>query len=177
LDQRPLDTVSYWLKHKHGADFIAVDATTGTQDKVVVATPVAATEKFSAIDAWLKTKTSLPIWWAESYTPAKTPKAYATAQAAAFARMAKDGVAVALQWQPQAIGGICYGCLYTDTRVPGGGQATPSGQVFELLRDTLRSNDWRGAKLTIKGQLLTLRHPSGAAIIVNGHKNTVRVAP
>jgi hypothetical protein len=175
LDQRPLDTIAYWLQHKHGADFIAVDATTGTQDKVVVATPVAATEKFSAIDAWLKMKTSLPIWWVESYTPAPSARAYATAQAAAFARMAKDGVAVALQWQPQAVGSVCYGCLYTDTSMPGGGQPTVSAGVFALLRDPLRSLNWTQAKLTVRGQLLVLRHPDGTSIVVNGRKNTVQV--
>src|SRR5690606_473294 len=68
VDQRALDAIEYWIKHKKGADFIVVDGATVTTDGGNVPDDFAATAKFSAITEWLKQKSGgLPVWWAEWY--------------------------------------------------------------------------------------------------------------
>src|SRR3712207_8647941 len=57
-DQRVLDAFTYWLAHKHGADFIVVDghATTATR----AADESTALSKFSAVNRWLDRKSTRP---------------------------------------------------------------------------------------------------------------------
>jgi hypothetical protein len=175
VDQRPLDAISYWLAHKHGADFIALDATSATRDRGVQGSPVAATAKFSAVDGWVRARTTLPIWWVEFYTPAPTLRAYSAAQAAAFVRMAKDGVAVALQWQPQADGSDCQGCLYTDTRTALGGRSTISGRMFTMLARALSEVSWTTSSLSERGSVLRIHHHGGPTIVVDERSLSVRL--
>jgi hypothetical protein len=47
IDQRGLDVITYWLKHKYGGDFLTVDGWALNNDKEM--------------------KTDLPIWWSEWY--------------------------------------------------------------------------------------------------------------
>jgi hypothetical protein len=176
LDQRDLDVVSYWLAHADGAQFVAVDAPTTTRDAGLVTDPVTATEKFSAVDTWLKARTRLPIWWAEFYAAGGTEIQGATAQAAALVRMAADDVAAALMWQPQASGSVCDGCLYTDTRVAKGGVATVGGTTFASLRDPLANQTWTDHDLTTRGAILVLTGSNGVKVTVNGTTNAVMVS-
>ena len=67
IDQRPLDVITYWLQHKVGADFLAVDGGTSTRQNTLPTSLQEGAAKFSALDAWLKQQTDLPIWWAEFY--------------------------------------------------------------------------------------------------------------
>ena len=46
-------------------------------------------------------------------------------------RMVESGSSAALLWGPQAKDRSCAGCLWSDTRIPGGGQATPFLSTFE----------------------------------------------
>jgi hypothetical protein len=103
LDQATLDAIRYWLANKAGAQFIAVDGrdipTTG-----VITNPLTATEKYAAVDAWLRKQTSLPIWWTESYIQPESnwPAGQAAAaRVAALVQMASSGARVGMQWQPQ----------------------------------------------------------------------------
>jgi hypothetical protein len=130
VDQRALDAIDYWLHHAHGADFVAVDAKTGTKDHGLTTGPVEATAKFTVVDAWLRQRTALPIWWTEFYATTTdtrlggaAARELVTAQAAALVRMAADGVSAAFQWRPEADGKNCRGCLWSDTRSRSGGRA------------------------------------------------------
>jgi hypothetical protein len=119
IDPHALDAIRYWLAHKHGADFLAVDGSLPTA---------------RALSPTLRAMTSLPVWWSEFYAVPFGPAGIgisAARQAAmtvsALLDRAWDGASVVLLWQPQAEGTDCAGCLWTDTRPAGGGRPTATG--------------------------------------------------
>lgn len=109
-DQRPLDVVQYWLQHKAGAGFIALDASNGNKDNVNITDPFTAAEKFADVTHWVRSlnaklypdAATLPIWWAEWYADPYTDitnsdynnavKSYAIIQ------LVKAGGAIAFSW-------------------------------------------------------------------------------
>ena len=135
LDQRSLDVISYWLAHKHGADFITIDGSSSNDDGVWLKDEFATAQKFTDVYNWIRLQANggatLPIWWAEWYAgyPASAPKSqdyYNALMASDAISTAMSGVAVTLAWQPQ---GDTQGFsfpegVWTDTSVAGGGQAT-----------------------------------------------------
>jgi hypothetical protein len=135
LDQRALDAVSYWLAHKHGADFVTVDAGTATKDAGFNGDAFAATEKILAVAAWIRQRTTLPLWWAEWHvlTPgaARSQRYRDAVMTVSLMRMVQSGSSAALLWGPQGKNSSCAGCLWTDTRVRGGGRSTPFLSTFE----------------------------------------------
>jgi hypothetical protein len=118
IDQRALDAIEYWIRHKKGADFIVVDGASMTNDKGNVPNDFAAQAKFGAITNWLKQKSNdLPVWWAEWYVEPEnsgwTEEKRTAVQATALMEFAKSGVQTALYWNPQLKGaGECAGCLW-----------------------------------------------------------------
>ena len=62
----------YWLEHKHGADFITLDAGTDNKDGGSMGAYTGA-QKFADVAAWLRKlprdrypgARTLPLWWAE----------------------------------------------------------------------------------------------------------------
>ncbi len=134
VDQRVLDSVDYWLRHKHGADFIAVDGPTASDDRDVYPDEVTALDKLGAIDRWLRSKTDLPIWWDEYYVePESLPWAEnrrIAVNAAALIEMARTGVTTALYWNNEAEDDRCQGCLWISTQTRNGG--TPGGMLTLL---------------------------------------------
>lgn len=140
VDQRALDAFEYWLRHKRGADFVVVDGHTATADRGLVVDEFTALEKFSAVNRWIRQRTDLPVWWAEFYVgePASGwPTEHRTAVlAAALAELVRSGTAVALYWNPQRTEEDCPGCLWTSTRLSGGGEPLPA---LSVLRDFLRT--------------------------------------
>ncbi len=139
VDQRVVDAVDYWLAHKHGADFVAVDGPTASDDRDVYPDPVTALGKLGAIDEWLRSKTSLPIWWDEYYVEPEslpwTEKERIAINAAALIELARTGVSTVLYWNNEAQDARCQGCLWISTLVPGGG--APGG-MLTLLQDFAR---------------------------------------
>jgi hypothetical protein len=135
LDQRALDAVSYWLAHKHGADFVTVDAGTATRDAGINGDAFAATEKISAVAAWVRQRTTLPLWWAEWHvlTPevARSQRYRDAVMTLSLIRMVKSGSSAALLWGPQGDNSLCAGCLWSDTRFRGGGRPMPFWSTFE----------------------------------------------
>jgi hypothetical protein len=131
VDQRVLNSVDYWLSHKHGADFIAVDGPTASDDRDVYPDEVTALDKLGAIDRWLRSKTDLPIWWDEYYVePESLPWAEnrrIAINAAALIEFARTGVTTALYWNNEAEDGRCQGCLWISTLTQNGG--TPGGML------------------------------------------------
>jgi glycosyl hydrolase family 39 (putative alpha-L-iduronidase) len=126
VDRRSLKAVEYWLEHKKGADFIAVDGFTASEDRGLVPDEFTALDKFAAVTTWLRSRAGgLPVWWAEWYVaPEDTvwsePRRTAVLTAAMI-EFARSGAATALYWSPQrsAPGGGCTGCLWAvDTGRP-----------------------------------------------------------
>lgn len=136
LDQRSLDVITYWLAHKHGADFIAVDASSSNSDGVWTVDEFATAQKFADVYNWIRSQpnggTTLPIWWAEWYAgyPSNAPQnlAYYNAlMASGEIYAAMSGASVLLTWQPQgnAQGFSFPEGIWTDTVMSGGGKLTP----------------------------------------------------
>jgi hypothetical protein len=131
LDQGMLNAVSYWLAHKVGADFIAVDgATENAKAGTQVVDAVTAANQYAVVDHWIRSQTTLPIWWMESHIE---PAGWTTAQGAAarvatLAEMASSGASVGMQWQPQDQAGWPDEGLWTSTLGAGGGQETALAQ-------------------------------------------------
>jgi hypothetical protein len=131
MDQRALDAIEYWLDHKEGADFITIDMSIANKDAASSIDPFDSTQKLNAVARWIRERTGLPLWAARWHPfPAIVDGWGSDEQSALIAKalvqMIKSNVEVALLWQPQAKGTQCLGCLWTDTRVVGGGQPTQS---------------------------------------------------
>lgn len=131
VDQRSLDVVEYWNQHKHGADFVALDASTSTRDKGLITTPDRASRIYADATRWARGVTGLPVWWSEFYPdaapaageaapasddgpPADQARAVATLDA--VARAAEGGAAAMLLWQPEASDDLPYAALWSQAR-------------------------------------------------------------
>jgi hypothetical protein len=139
IDRRALDVVDHWLAHKVGADFVAVDGNTKTRDGTRPAGVDVGAQKYAAVNRWLRTRTDLPIWWAEFYpdVPAgvaagPSSPASAAAMLAAVAAHAETGARAALLWGPQA-DELAYAALWTDSTEPDGGRPTPLTAAWTWL--------------------------------------------
>jgi hypothetical protein len=135
VDPRATAAIEYWLRHKVGADFVSIDG----DDEPTWGTPatgaVAATAKFAAVDAWLRARTTLPIWWSEFYVQPIGSRWNAGRQAAlltiALSRIGASGASVALLWGPEADGQPrVLGYLWTSCRSASGGRPTPLAASF-----------------------------------------------
>lgn len=137
VDQRDLDAITYWLDHADGGDFLAVNGPTNVWHDGLAgpdATAVQNAEKYRDINEWIRSKTNLPIWWMEVYSPADPAQGYLApssprAMGSALKALDESGAAVALLWHPEAKGDSCYGCLWrrsNGTLVP-----TPIAGVLE----------------------------------------------
>jgi Glycosyl hydrolases family 39 len=147
IDQRPLDAITYWLAHKHGADFITLDAGTDNKDGASTGAYTGA-QKFADVASWLRKlppatypgARTLPLWWAEwkvETSPVSSDLTYLTSIiASGLATTLRSGASVALIWGAQ---GDTRGIgdpegLFTDTRDSSGGAATPLADVMRGLR-------------------------------------------
>lgn len=141
LDQRDLDAVDYWLRNKEGADFITLDMSSPNRDFAAPAGLSKSTGKIAAITKWVRQETDLPIWAAKwSVLPREGQQPGLLQQssllATGFAEMIRSGVEVGLLWEPQGRGDNCRGCLWNDTRLPGGGQPNVSMAALDSLAST-----------------------------------------
>lgn len=126
VDKRTMDVVEYWLEHKHGAEFITIDGGVRPKDDASGYNAIEATQKFHDVSQWIKSKTELPLWWAEDYvnmTPemAGDTLIQSAALAAMLAQYALSGVNVSLRWAPEAQRGANEMNLFSSTRQVGGG--------------------------------------------------------
>jgi hypothetical protein len=142
VDQRGLDVITYWLKHKHGGDFVAMDGWALNNDNVTNTDAFGMVQKFADINNWVRKQTNLPIWWSEWYVDDPTVSHgslnyYNALQSTALANMLTSGGSTALQWQPQ---GDKYGYsysegLFTDTNMANGGKATAFAASSQAFKD------------------------------------------
>jgi hypothetical protein len=110
FDQRPLDVMMYWLKHKAGAGFVTVDADATNKDNINIAYASVAAEKFADVVHWIRSlndliypgAATLPIWLAEWYARPHTDwtdNRHSNAiKTCAMMEFLKAGGAVALAW-------------------------------------------------------------------------------
>ena len=173
LDQNSLNAVSYWLDHKAGADFIAIDGRTAAPTKVP-SQPVAATEMFSAVNRWIVTKSTLPIWWMEWYarSPQLGPAEWNAVSAYALVQIAASGARTALIWDPEFIPGH-------STATPGlWVSATDAGTALTPVFETLRV-DMFGTRVKLaspeSGVVILENANHFIAIEVNGYRQSVVV--
>ncbi len=181
VSQPILDGFSYWLANKSGADFLAVDGPTevasannGTGDNTITASPLDASQMYAAVDNWIHSQTSLPIWWMESHiqpctsTTSCNPSAKCTSitcwsdqQAAAsriatLALMNASGASVGMWWQPQEEPDWQDQGLWTSTLSSDGGQPTTLDRYLNQTVSILRQ------KLTLIGG-----QPNGVMVVTS----------
>lgn len=136
LDQRPLDVITYWLAHKHGADFMAIDGASSNKDGKWTTDAFGSAQKFVDIYNWIRLQpdggATLPIWWAEWYAgyPANAPNDlnyYNALMASDAMYTLMSGANALFIWQPQGDSkGFSFPeGIWNDTSLQGGGQATP----------------------------------------------------
>src|SRR6266516_702295 len=142
LDPRTLNAIQYWGVNKVGADFIAVDGQ-GFPETGPITDPLTASEKYAAVDQWLRQRTLLPIWWmVSSIEPADSEwseRQAAAIRVATLVQLARSGARVGMQWQPQQGGGGVHDeGLWTATDSPGGGRPTVLAQILPAVLTVLR---------------------------------------
>jgi hypothetical protein len=169
VDQRSLDAVRYWLRHKAGADFIAVDAHSGTRDNDLIVSDIRATDKFVAVNRWLTTQTRLPIWWSEIYpqiadqaAPADSPRRAAVALYCLI-RVFNSGAHAALLWQPQQARDLRSIALWTATTKRKSGRELPFVLPMNWLQNALAGN--RRLTVTWNGQATVARDGRSTLIL------------
>jgi hypothetical protein len=131
LDPASSSAVLYWLAHKVGADFVAVDGRAFTVDAGLTTDPLTSTGKYAAVDRWLEVQTSLPIVWMESHVLPDPSTADQRQQAAlriaVLLQMASSGASLGMQWNPEQDSAWDEG-LWTSPGVLGPDQPTVLAQ-------------------------------------------------
>lgn len=179
IDQRSLDVVDYWLANARGADFVVVDGPVTTRDRGMITSPDLAAEKFAVVNGWLRSRTPLPIWWAEFYPESAgevtaTDPESAVSTLHAVAEFATSGAAVALLWRPQADDELEQAALWTDTADADGGRPTPLTAPWTWLAPRLRTGEVSVGE-SRSTPLTALRH-RGSWLLVNSSDREIVLA-
>ncbi len=175
-DQRSLDILDYWLANNVGADFIAVDGGSGTQQQTDPSSIDVGAQKFAAVDNWIQQRTKLPIWWAEFYSDVpdgvdagQSSPASAAADLATIGAMARSGAAGALKWGPEGSDSLKYAALWTDSTQEDGGKSTPLTSPWQWLVPRLAQGDVEiGHSPTLS--LMAFRAPDGVLVVNTSDK-------
>ncbi|HEX4978704.1 MAG TPA: hypothetical protein VFV35_01445 [Acidimicrobiales bacterium] len=187
IDQRSLDVVTYWLANSRGGDFLSVDAKSSTRDKGLLGSPFEAIQKFVTATDWLRARTGLPIVWSEWY-PIATSSDVAEQSAVlaeGLAAVATAGASGVLLWGPQCVAPATSGCLFTDTRVAGGGVKTRLYDVTvafarsfgpgAAFRSTSVSSP--SVRVLATPATLLLVNKTAAKVAISGVKGVTALAP
>jgi len=144
ITKRNREVLSYWLKHKRGAQFIVLDRSVKSshdQNSYTEAQYLAFTAIFDDIARQVRALTNLPIWWAESYFVSndERPDFETAGIASMLYHQVKAGSAVSLCWAPQARPFRTSGQhLFTDTLSGDGGQPLPAFFVYKAFNDEFK---------------------------------------
>lgn len=181
MDESAQAALSYWMTHKVGADFIAIDGKTdiASSDDAGISDPLTASEKYAAVDDWIRKHSNLPIWWMESHIQPDSgwnDQQAAAARIATLALMNSSGASVGMQWQPQEQVGWPDEGLWTSTQISNGGQPTILAnlliQTLPILRQplTLQLNEPTGVLVGTgsAGSILINTTNNSATAILNG---------
>jgi len=181
FDKRPLDVIIYWLEHKKGADFLAVDGGIQNKDGISNCDVFKAGDKFVDIVSWIRQQINkeslLDIWWSEWYARPGTADpqnniAFDNAlMASSLIKTIRAGSATVLIWQPEGDNqGFSHPLgVWTSTVDPGGGKATPLYYTLKNLKD----NFSKGVEIvnsTINSDDVTVIASKAKILLVN-HKN------
>jgi hypothetical protein len=142
LERRDRETLEYWLAHKHGAEFLAVDRDVKDfhdENNYRERELLYLNWWWLRVNQQLRAMTSLPIWWVEDYSGGSATGGEAF-QAAALASMLHyqvlGGATLSLRWQPQADGDSASSeALFSDTRVRDGGRPFAAYAVYQTFRN------------------------------------------
>jgi len=135
--EKSREVLKYWLKNKHGADFVCVDR--GMQDfhdknRYTFDELMALTPLFGKVVREIHELTDLPVWWAEYYgAGTETPETAAAQYASIYIHMVRSGASVALLWNP--VDGEAGCGLVTPVRDPTGGAALPHLTVYRAINE------------------------------------------
>jgi hypothetical protein len=161
-DQRALDVVEYWLENNVGAEFLAVDGGTATRQGTVPEPADVGAQKFADLNAWLRERSPLAIWWAEFYPGVpEGEQGGPTSAASAAATLA-------------SVAAYAESALWTDSTEPDGGRPTPLTEAWQWLVPRLAAGDVEIGRSPTQ-PLLALRAPDGA-LVVNLTGDEVQVA-
>ena len=145
-DERSLDVILYWLQHKAGAGFIALDSGNSNKDSVNKADPFTSSERFADLTKWLRSldpkrypgATTLPVWFAEWYAMpyGNTPdNNYNNAiKSYAMIKFLEAGGAVAFSWGWSTNGPSDSG-IWTSPQIAGGGKPLPVYYSYKAFKD------------------------------------------
>ena len=144
LTRRDRTVIEYFLTHARGVDFLAVDRkTTSTSHDRHPYTDrqrLGLTRWFGSVTRQLRRLTRKPIWYVEDYFADSPDRAL---QAAGLASMlvehVRTGASVSLRWGPQGDATDALGrtgqSLFSDTRLPGGGQPFPAYRAYRIVHE------------------------------------------
>ena len=110
LSPQSMSHVTYWLEHQKGADFLAVDGRSFTNDAGMICAPLDSTQKYADVSTWIKKLSPLPLAWMESHL-LPVPSQYSfdsqtSFRVAALIHMAASGCFLGMQWQPEETNGL-----------------------------------------------------------------------
>ena len=144
ITARDRAVLEYWLEHKHGAEFLAVDRKTvsGSHDHnaYTSAEQLSFTRWFGVVTRKLRQMTKLPVWYAEDYFMDSEDWSFQTVGLASMLyNHVVAGASATFRWGPQGRSGGIFGgneqSLFSDTRVPGGGRPFPAYRVYKAGHD------------------------------------------
>jgi hypothetical protein len=190
VDQRSLDVLDYWLRHKHGADFIAVDGGLATRDEGRITATATSSALFGTLTRWLRQRTSLPVWWSEFHVgraDSDGQRKLIARAVAALLHMADQGATAAFIWQPQRDTDDAHGvrapALWSSTDRDDGGRTLAYAEAVARLQQVLAdraetdSVSWPVPELgLVRGRhALLLVHTTGGQITAEVQGRPVRL--
>jgi len=106
LTPRNRDALGYWLRHRRGADFVAISrpliAPDHDHNRYTTAQLLGLVRWFGEVARKISAMTRLPIWYAEDHVRPLTGRAAVAGEALMLVAQMKAGVSVSLRWGPQA---------------------------------------------------------------------------
>jgi hypothetical protein len=187
FDQRPLDVIVYWLAHKKGADFIAIDGGNQNKDDISNCDAFQSGNKLSDIIAWINEQQPdkahlLRIWWSEWYIypnstdPQNNADLDNAIMASAYIKTIKAGSANVLLWQPEGDDqGYSFPIgIWTSTTSSSGGIATPFYYTLKMLKENFSSGVELVNTKTVSSDISVIASKD-KALIVNHRSTNINV--